>query len=307
MSMRPGPHAGVDAGASKTLAVLVDEYGREVGRGLAGGANYHASGLQQAEAEFHKALDAALDNARQTLGECPPLVGLWIGMAGIDRPEDRDVWLPRLRGLADELRLTNDGELVLSGLRETVGVALIAGTGAIALGRDRRGAMARASGWGHILGDEGSGYDIGRSALQAAARAADGRGPETALLAAILEHWHLEAPSDLIGYVYAPADKADIADLSRLMFAAAQAGDTVARRIVARAAGEIALAGLTVAQRLELGEGPLPLALAGGLLVGVPSFRAAVVRRMRRRRALGQVVVVEEPALSAARAAAGRA
>jgi glucosamine kinase len=184
---------------------------------------------------------------------------------------------------------------------------LIAGTGAIALGRDRRGAMARASGWGHILGDEGSGYDIGRSALQAAARAADGRGPETALLAAILEHWHLEAPSDLIGYVYAPADKADIADLSRLVFAAARAGDEVARRIVAHAAGEIALAGLTVAQRLELGEGPLPLALAGGLLVGVPSFRAAVVRRMRRRRALGQVVVVEEPALSAARAAAGRA
>jgi len=116
------------------------------------------------------------------------------------------------------------------------GVVLIAGTGSIALGRDARGTIARSSGWGHIIGDEGSGYDIGRRSLQAAARASDGRGPTTSLLMLILSHWQLQNAGELIGKVYGNNDKAVVAALSALAFeggvpglATTEAGDWAER------------------------------------------------------------------------------
>src|SRR5258707_496529 len=84
-------------------------------------------------------------------------------------------------------------------------LAVVAGTGSIALGRDARGATARSGGWGHLIGDEGSGYDIGRSCLQAVTRAADGRGPPTTLVDLLAHTWGLNSPTEIIGRVY-PAE-----------------------------------------------------------------------------------------------------
>lgn len=291
--------AGVDGGGSKTLAVVVDAEGRERGRGAAGSSNYAAVGRDAAVAAIRTAVGAATNAA----GGVPALGAAWIGLAGVDRPHDQAVLLPWLRLLAGEVRLTNDAELVLAALPGAAGVAVIAGTGAIALGRDAAGATARASGWGHVIGDEGSGYELGRLALQAASRAADGRGPATALLRSIEAHWGLADPSEMIERVYHGIDKAGIAQLAGLVFTAADAGDPVARGLVDRAAGELALAAVVVGDALGFGETALPLALSGGLLVGETGFRQKVLRRLRRRRTVGPVAVVDDAALSAARAA----
>lgn len=298
------PHAryfgGVDAGGSKTLAVVVDERGRELGRGLAGSANYHTIGVDLAAAHVREALEAAAHAASGSL----PLAGLWIGIAGVDRADDRDLWLPRLQPLAATVRLSNDAELILSALADGVGVGLIAGTGSIAFGRDASGRTARAGGWGYLMGDEGSGYDIARQTLRVAARAADGRGPETALLGALMSHWGAERPSDLIGRVYGAQDTATLARLAELALATARAGDPEARRIVSQAADELALAALTVAARLRLADAPLPLALGGGLLVNDAEYRSAVESRIRAARPVAPVAVVHDTAVSAAQAAA---
>jgi N-acetylglucosamine kinase-like BadF-type ATPase len=292
---------GVDGGGSKTLAVVVDAQGQERGRGVAGSSNHTAVGLDAALAQLHLAVQRAAEQVR-----CPlPLGAAWLGMAGVDRPEDSALLLPGMQGLAGSIRLTNDAELLLSALDGAVGVALIAGTGSIALGRDRHGATTRAGGWGHVLGDEGSGYAIGRQALQAAVRAADGRGPATTLLERILAQWGLQQPADLFEQVYQKAEKADIARLAVLVFTAAQAGDHAARKIIQHAAEELALAALTVCRALDFSTKPteaIPLALGGGLLLGEVGLRWQVLRRMRRQRAV-QSVLVEQPALSAARAA----
>jgi N-acetylglucosamine kinase-like BadF-type ATPase len=108
----------------------------------------------------------------------------------------------------------------------------------------------------------------------------------------------------MIGRIYRPAEKAEIAALSSLVFAAARDGDHVARRIVADAASELALAAIAVGDRLSFPDDKLPLALAGGLLTGDASYRTMVVRRMRKR-SLGKVSVVDDPALSAARSLIG--
>ena len=158
------------------------------------------------------------------------------GLAGVDRPADYALMRPLLRGLAAQVQLVNDAELALEALPGRCGVCLIAGTGSIALGRDPTGHQARTGGWGHIVGDEGSGYDIGRRALQAILQAADGRGPQTSLQAALLRAWELATPLDLIARVYPAQSKVvvpEVADVARLVFEQAAAGDPVARRIVA--------------------------------------------------------------------------
>jgi glucosamine kinase len=289
--------AGVDGGGSKTLAVVVDRAGRERGRATAGASNYTVVGAEHTVAEVTRAVTEATRRA----GGALPLRALWVGLSGVDRPGARDLLAPPLRSLATDVRLTNDAELVFGALDGAVGVVLIAGTGSIALGRDRTGTTIRAGGWGHLIGDEGSGYDLGRQAIQAAARAADGRGPATALLDAILRQWELDRPLAMIPRVYGAGDKAEIAALSMVVFAAAREGDPVARRIMAGAAGELALAAGAVGDRLAFPDNRLPLALAGGLLAGEADYRAMVLRRLRRRRPIGPVRLVVDPALSAAR------
>jgi glucosamine kinase len=293
-------YAGVDGGASKTVAVVVDAEGRERGRGSAPSSNQTAVGMERAIGAVRSAIEAATAE----LGGPAVLAIAWVGLAGVDRPADQEVWLPHLRPLAGEIRLTNDAELVLGALPGGVGVAAIAGTGSIMFGRDAQGRRTRAGGWGHVFGDEGSGYDLGRGALMAAARAADGRGPTTALLPALLRHWDLPEASGLIGRVYPNADKATIASLASLVFEAARQGDATAEGLVAAAAAELALGIVTVADALDLPIDALPLALTGGLLVGVPELRAATLDRVRQSRPLGPVVVVEDPAVAAARAVA---
>ncbi|MBX5450466.1 BadF/BadG/BcrA/BcrD ATPase family protein [Thermogemmatispora sp.] len=292
-------YLGVDGGGSKTLAIVVDRHGRERGRALAGRANYVSVGQEEAIRQVRQAAERAL----QAAGATSRPRAAWIGLAGLDRPADHAVLSPPLASLAEQVYVTNDAELPLAALEQAIGVVLIAGTGSIALGRDACGRVCRAGGWGYLLGDEGSGYDIGRQALQAAARAADGRGPHTSLLPRILAYWGLERAEDLLGVVYHGQETAAIAQLATCVFAAAREGDPVARRIVGNAAAELALAALVVSHQLEFPENVVPLALAGSLLVREAPFRAQILRRLRARRRLGQVVIVEEPALSAAKAA----
>src|SRR5207253_2086911 len=127
------------------------------------------------------------------------VAGACLGLAGAGRPEDQAViadWAARI-DLAAHVEVTGDAPLLLAaGTPDGWGAALIAGTGSMALVRDRAGRTARAGGWGHLLGDEGSGYALVVSALQACARAADGRGPATALVERFLMRLGLARPQD---------------------------------------------------------------------------------------------------------------
>lgn len=292
---------GIDGGATKTRAVVVDAAGNLRGDGEAGCGNHSAVGYATATANIH----AAAETAVRAAGGRLPCVAARIGLAGVDRPADQERFLPALVPLAPRLHLSNDAELALTALPDAVGIAVIAGTGSIALGADHHGAKARAGGWGWRIGDEGSGYTMGRQALQAACQAADGRAPATALLPAILAHWSLAQPSDLIGCVYRDGGvtNAEIAALASLVFAAARKRDGAATRIVRGAADDLARMVRAVAAALDYPAGPLPLACVGGLLTNETGLRPMLVRRLRAHRRVSPVAVVTDPAMSAARAA----
>jgi N-acetylglucosamine kinase len=164
-------------------------------------------------------------------------------------------------------------------------VALIAGTGAISFGKSPEGERGRAGGWGYLVGDEGSAYDIAREGLRAALRAADGRGESTQLVEMIQAHLHIERMSALVPAVYrhnmrdgitSPMRPDQMAALAPLVTQAAESGDAVAQGIVQRAGVELSLNVLAVARRLRL-PSPVPLALAGGLLLKSDAVRAGLL------------------------------
>merc|ERR1711964_171025 len=107
----------------------------------------------------------------------------------------------------------------MGGTRE--GVIAISGTGSIVYGRNHGGKAARAGGWGHLLGDEGSGYDIGLQGLRAVVRMADGRQPSTLLIPEILTQISLTSPNQLVKWI-SKVDKSQIAQLANSVFQAAQ-------------------------------------------------------------------------------------
>ena len=258
---------GVDGGGSKTVVLLADQDGRVLGRGTGGPSNYQVVGQQAAGAVLSQTIRAAFAEANLEL-RAPTVICL--GLSGVDRPADQAViqaWVNREMPGAPAV-IVNDAELVLAaGTPEGWGVALICGTGSIAYGRTPGGQAARAGGWGYLLGDEGSGYAIGIAALRAAARASDGRAPQTALTRSILDHWSLAAPQELIGRLYqGRVPTQEIAALARLVEVAASEQDRVAQSILQEAGHELALAVNAVAQKLGM-QGSVPCAHAGSVIV----------------------------------------
>jgi N-acetylglucosamine kinase-like BadF-type ATPase len=175
-------------------------------------------------------------------------------------------------------------------------VALICGTGSLAWGRTPDGRTARAGGWGYLLGDEGSGYDIALRALRLATQTADGRAAAHALLQAALDHWGLEAPEQLIGQVYrTETTRSEIAALAQRIVALADAGEPAAISLLDDAAHDLAQLVATVARKLDL-IAP-PVALAGGLLGAGERLRRGIATYTGMD--LGTLTYVEEPARGA--------
>jgi N-acetylmuramic acid 6-phosphate etherase len=189
---------GIDGGGTHTVALLaVRKPGAGpagwalLGRGTTGPSNRQAVGTEQALEALDEAVSAAFLAAGVPRG---PVAGACLGLAGADRPDDQAVlheWADRVR-LAGRVEVTSDAAILLAaGTPDGSGLVLIAGTGSIAFGRTADGRRARAGGWGYLLGDEGSAYALVMSGLQAVARAADGRGPATALTERFLKRFGL--------------------------------------------------------------------------------------------------------------------
>ena len=309
---------GIDGGGSKCAVVLArltaaGAGGMQiVGRGRGGPANPRVAGHDVARASITTAIEAAFADAGL---ELRPVAAACLGLAGVGLPEDRDAviaWATQAR-LADTVLVVPDGLLPFAdGVAEPWGVVLIAGTGSLALALPRGNTLSaataadRCGGWGPLLGDEGSGHTIGLAALKAAMRAADGRGPDTILHAALLKRFGAARAADLVGCIHAPGvGRREIADAAREVLAAADVGDAVAAAILTGAATELATHVRTLAERNSLTSGVYPLRLTGGLLAGSATLRRLVVESLvASGHEPGSVIVVSDPAAAAARFAA---
>jgi N-acetylglucosamine kinase-like BadF-type ATPase len=298
---------GIDAGGTKTVCLLADERGLIVSEGRGPGANLHASGELEVEKVLHEVMESAIGD--RMIGEgvdARPLepAAICLGVAGVDRfDEERTVRaIMRRLGHKSRVLVVNDALIALvAGACDAPGVVIIAGTGSIAYGRNARDEAARAGGWGHMIGDEGSGYWIGREALAAVMRAGDGRGPVTQLTDDVLAHFDVKGVSRLPRIVYdRESPRTAVAALGPIVNRAAAEGDAVATRILERAAEELVLAARSVVTQLEMRGDAFTFYLAGGVFRSVPWLASDLPHRLVEVAPRSEVQVLEEePAVGA--------
>jgi N-acetylglucosamine kinase len=289
---------GIDAGGTKTVCLLADEQGAIVSEGRGAGANLHTAGELAVEKILHEAMEAAIGERAITPS------AICLGIAGVDRDDEALTVRAIMRriGYKSRVLVVNDALIgLVAGARDEPGIAINAGTGSIVYGRNADFEAGRAGGWGHMIGDEGSGYWIGRESLAAVMRAADGRGPETRLTAEILQHFNVDDESRLPRIVYdRDLPRVSVAALGPIAQHAAEQGDAVAVRILERAADELVLAARSVATRLEMRGDEFTFYLAGGVFRVVPWLAEELPRRLVEIAPRAQVQMLhEEPAVGA--------
>ena len=289
---------GIDGGGTKTIGLLANETGDYVAKVQAGPSNYHVVGIEQTHAvllEINTKLSRHIGNSSlQSIPVC-------IGMAGLGREDDRIVVgkICDEIGITKERILTHDAHIALvGGVGKNDGVIVISGTGSIVYGIDEHGKEVRAGGWGYLLGDEGSGYDIALKGLQSIARAADKRRQPTLLTDLILKKLELNAPSELIRWTHA-ASRDEIAQLSASVFEAANMSDAKAIQIVEDAFAELACAVETVTVQLDFTQ-QFSIVFSGGILLNQPIL-ADKLHRWIEKIIIGSTVIrpIHEPAYGA--------
>lgn len=263
--------AGADGGGTKTKVVCASPDGRVLDTAAFGPFNLNSIGAERFSALLEQ-LCAYLNG----LGHCRALC---IGSAGISNREmTRLVEEEMKRGGIENWKLVGDQVIALNGaLSGEAGIALIAGTGSICFGKNGAGEYARSGGWGHLIGDEGSGYALGRDALAAVARAWDGWGEKTLLSRLLAQQLDLDDQKKIISYTYG-GDKSRIAALAPLVEQAAEQQDPTALEIIRDNAAKMTGLVGAVARRLDLKTGKV--AMLGGLLEHDTKLRKAFVAEM---------------------------
>src|SRR3954463_8553568 len=244
---------GADVGGTKT-AVAVSEDDKIVGRADGPGAAVRPGRALASAGTIVEVVRRALSAAGRLTGDT-----LVVGAAGAGRDPERDELRIALRNenLATSVVVTTDIEIALAAaFSDGPGIVVSAGTGSVAVGRDRAGKRHRMGGYGWQMGDEGSGYAIGRAALGAVSRAIDGRSPKTALSEKVLGATRSSDFDALIRWA-AGASPAEVAALAPHVLAVAANGDPLAQGITDYAARELSQLAICLLPRMDLAP-PVP-------------------------------------------------
>jgi N-acetylglucosamine kinase-like BadF-type ATPase len=254
---------GIDAGNSKTHALLADETGRVLSLIQAGGGNWEGIGLEATAQVYHEALDAALAEAGLRKDQ---IRAAGYGLAGYDFPSDDARLRPVVEGLGlpGPYFLENDALIALrAGTSRPYGVVCISGAGSTKAGRAPDGRVFRTWGLSSDMGDWGGGGYICRQAMAAVARAAKGISAPTALTDRLLDHFGAADPTALIELV--AREGVYRIDYTPLVFAAAQAGDPAAVEILLDAGHGLARGVNAVIRALDMADAAFDLVLAGSV------------------------------------------
>jgi N-acetylglucosamine kinase-like BadF-type ATPase len=245
--------------------VLVNASGEVIDKAVSEGLNIHSIGVAKTRANVSSGIKAVLNSAGI---EPQGIEGICLGAAGLGRGDDKTTWSGIFRelGLHCPTLLVADSDVALyGGLHKREGIIVIAGTGSICVGYNPGGQFARAGGWGHIMGDRGSSYDIGRRILSAVVASYDGQIGHTLLTGLVLKRLNLQTVNDLVRVVYGYDDKKHIAALAPLLSEALEGGDREANIIMKDCAVQLYRLVDAVAGKLYPGQ-DFDLTFSGGVL-----------------------------------------
>jgi N-acetylglucosamine kinase-like BadF-type ATPase len=286
---------GIDGGATKTLAAVLDLDRQVLHLAQGGPSNEDAVG---AEAAVHVLLEVA-DQATDRAGISPQdLAAAVVAVAGTDT--DAVANQVRSRRTKDWIVVNDVVAAWATATGARPGIGAISGTGSNVFGMGPDGRTWRSGGWGHLLGDEGSGYWLGLQAIKAALRDRDASGPPTALSEAAVEFFRMASVEALAAHLYSrPLGKSEIAAFAPTTALVAARGDSVARRIYERGASELGGQIVAVARQSGLAAGrggaeaEFPVGLIGSAVKAGALFVDPLVSTVRRVAPQARVSVVE--------------
>ena len=268
---------GIEGGGTRTVALLADGRGKLVRCFEAGPANVRLL------------TDGELKELFQSIvAECPGAAAVVVGLAGARSEQDRrrivaaagEVWpdIPCYATNDLETALAADGEAADG---EAARVLVLSGTGSCCYGQNTAGRSAKVGGWGHLLGDQGSGYEIGLRALKISASQFDWLGKWLGLGSRLTRRLGIRTPDELISWAQSAA-KGEIAALATEVFRSAGIGDGVAAGILADARESLARDAIACARQLASRGKRVRFVLAGGILVRQPGFARGLGARLRK-------------------------
>ena len=299
---------GIDGGGTSTdcwLGRVVESGNVEPLAKCSGtGTNPLAVGVTESARRLEELITRAMHD-----GGTDRVAGLCIALAGSGDPSDRRRLLGELQPqrFADSVELTHDALAVIrSAAPSGTGIGLIAGTGSLCIGIDSEGRELRSGGAGPILGDEGSGYWLARMGLNAVVRELDERGPATKMTERFLSLLETDDRASLVGTVNREwADRDRLASLATVVSKAAEEGDSVASGLIGEAACELAALVSSVLRRMDPIDSPVPIGMAGGLLINSELLKSQVARELDAfAHAVQKPVLVPSPVVGALNVAA---
>jgi N-acetylglucosamine kinase-like BadF-type ATPase len=241
----------IDGGGTKTIGVISDENGEILKVKKTGSCSREVVGIEGEKEVIISLIKKILEETK-----VEKIDYAVFGLTGVDLPED----VERVENFIKDLRQIKnflvENDSLIAWAASTLGkpgIVVSAGTGTIAFGINKNGDRMRSSGWGWLVGDEGSGFDIGRKGIISALKYLDGRGEETILLNLIPEKMQLPSIIDVVLKIYEPSfPKAKIAEIAPVVIEAAKIGDRVAKRILENAGKDLAEACNAVIKRLNM-------------------------------------------------------
>ena len=273
---------GIECGGTRTVAI-----GAPAGDGSSFGP---AQRIEAGPCNLRLVTDDELEaHFRSIASKFPAPAGVGVGMAGVrDAAAIRrvlDVLARVFPGVPAEADHDLESALCAADLDLPASrrhrVILLSGTGSCCYGRSFAGRTAKVGGWGHLLGDRGSAYDLVHRALRAAAHHLDHAGRWCRFGQRALRATGLHQPNDLIAWMQA-ATKTDVAALAPEVFEAASEGDAVARGVLADTVAILAEDAVACVRRLGPCRDGADVVLAGSVVLRQASFARRVAARVRK-------------------------
>jgi N-acetylglucosamine kinase-like BadF-type ATPase len=235
---------GIDGGGTKTDCAIADLSGKIIYQTVGKPSNFLIIGVEETVANLFAAIEECLFELKGDFSDVKQIV---VGVAGAGRKDDAELLEMSFKDYADNegihfrgVKVVSDAQVALEGaFPDSAGCILIAGTGSILFGKDKEGNIHRVGGFGRLIGDEGSGYCIGRKALNAVSKEIDGRGEKTIITELVNNKIDFGVSDKLVNKVY--KEKLDIASIAKIVIEAAEKGDKTANKILSDEADELVL------------------------------------------------------------------
>jgi glucosamine kinase len=269
---------GIDGGGSKSVAALSNGVSVLASQTAIGGCNLNTVSCEDARSVLTEAVQGALSAAGVSANS---VVGVCAGVAGAASSQVAAKISAILAEILPRASIQVVGDTVIALEADFAGgpgLVCISGTGSIAFGRNERGELARAGGWGRLVSDEGSGSWIGQRAVSQCLRALD-MGRSSRLITGIMEHWQIATREQLVQRCCTQVP--NFADLFPVVLATAESGDALACELLTAAGAELARIAQVVLRRLWIGHTSLEIAMTGGVFSNSDRVRQVFANLLR--------------------------